>query len=162
MKSPASAQVLVAGDDATEARQLVQNLKNHFEHVASSTDTNAETAAADFERHSPEVIVLAFKQLEQAERYYLALHRFGQSIYQRRHRTVLLCGKDDTEGAFELCKKGYFDDYVLYWPNPQDGLRIVMSVWIACRELLSQKNEGLTGRELRTHVNHLEGLDRKL
>jgi CheY-like chemotaxis protein len=162
MKSPASAQVLVVGDEATEARQLVEHLKKHFEHVGSSTDTNAEAAAAAFEKHAPEVLVLAFKGLEQAERYYLALHRFGQSIYQRPHRTVLLCRKEDTEGAFELCKKGYFDDYNLYWPNPQDGLRVVMSVWLAARELLAQKKTGLSGRELRTHVSHLEGLDRKL
>jgi CheY-like chemotaxis protein len=162
MKSPGSAHVLVAADEVTEARQLVAHLKKHFEHVESSTDTNAETAAADFEKHAPDVIVLAFKGLELAERYYLALHRFGQSIYQQPHRTVLLCRKDDTEGAFELCKKGYFDDYVLYWPNPQDGLRIVMSVWLASRELLGQRNSGITGRDLRTHVNHLQGLDRQL
>jgi CheY-like chemotaxis protein len=162
MKSPASARVLVAGDEATEARHLVENLKKHFEHVESSISASAETAAADFERHAPDVLVLAFKGLEQAERYYLALHRFGQSIYQQPHRTVLLCRKEDTEGAFELCKKGYFDDYVLYWPNPQDGLRIVMSVWLASRELLGKRGAGPTGGELRTHVSQLEGLDRKL
>ncbi|HEY4339000.1 MAG TPA: response regulator [Steroidobacteraceae bacterium] len=162
MKSPSSARVLVAADEATEARQLVEHLKKHFDHVASSIETNAETAAADFEKHAPEVIVLAFKGLEHAERYYLGLHRFGQSIYQRPHRTVLLCRREDTEGAFELCKKGYFDDYNLYWPNPQDGLRVVMSVWLACRELLGRKSEDLTSRDLRTHVSHLEGLDRKL
>jgi CheY-like chemotaxis protein len=162
MKSPASARVLVAGDEATEARHLVENLRKHFEHVESSIATDAETAAADFEKHAPNVVVLAFKGLEQAERYYLALHRFGRSIYQQPHRTVLLCRKEDTEGAFQLCKKGYFDDYVLYWPNPQDGLRIVMSVWLAGRELVGKRNAGPTGRELRTHVNQLEGLDRKL
>lgn len=159
MKSPASAPVLVAGAEATEVRQLVENLGKHFAHVASST--NPDTAAADFEKHAPEVIVLVFKRLEQAERYYLALHRFGQSIYQRPHRTVLLCGKDDTEAAFELCKKRYFDDYVLYWPNPQDGLRIAMSVWLACREL-GAKTERLTGAELRTHADQLAGLDQQL
>jgi PleD family two-component response regulator len=160
MKSPAAARVLVAGDDVTEARQLVENLGRHFEHVKSSTNT--ETAAADFEKHAPDVIVLAFKGLEQAERYYLALHRFAQSIYHRPHRTVLLCGKEDIEAAFDLCKKRYFDDYILYWPNPQDGLRIAMSVWLACRELLERNKEGLSGAELRTHASQLQGLDRNL
>jgi PleD family two-component response regulator len=160
MKSPASAHVLVVGDDVMEARQLAENLGKHFEQVSSST--NPETAAADFEKYVPDVIVLAFKALEQAERYYLALHRFTQSIYHRPHRTVLLCGKSDTEAAFELCKKRYFDDYVLYWPNPQDGLRIAMSVWLACRDLQECSKEGLSGAELRTHASQLEGLDRKL
>jgi len=31
MKSPASAHVLVAGDEATQARQLVEHLRKHFE-----------------------------------------------------------------------------------------------------------------------------------
>jgi CheY-like chemotaxis protein len=160
MNSPGSARVLVVGEDAREARQLVTNLKDHFEHVESST--NPDEAAADFEKHAPDVIVMAFKSLEQAERYYLALHRFGKFIYQRPHRTVLLCGKDEVAAAFDLCKKRYFDDYVLYWPNPQDGLRIAMSVWLACRELQARRKEGPTGSQLRSHATHLEDLDRKL
>jgi PleD family two-component response regulator len=159
-KSPASARVLVAGEEAKEARQLVELLKNHFDNVWSST--NADTAVAEFEEYAPDIILMAFKTLEHAERYYLALHRFGQSIYRRRHRTILLCRKEDTVAAFELCKKRFFDDYVLYWPNPQDGLRIPMSVWLAAREIQAENKDGPTGPELRTHANHLEALDRNL
>jgi PleD family two-component response regulator len=159
-KSPGSARVLIAGDEAKEARQLVELLNNHFDYVWSST--NADTAVAEFEEFAPDIILMAFKALEQAERYYLALHRFGQSIYRRRHRTILLCGKEDTVAAFELCKKRFFDDYVLYWPNPQDGLRIPMSVWLAARELQAEHRDGPSGPELRTHANHLEALDRNL
>jgi PleD family two-component response regulator len=159
-KSPAAARVLVAAEEAKEARQLVELLKNHFDHVWSST--NAETAVADFEEHTPDVILMAFKTLEQAERYYLALHRFGQAIYRHRHRTILLCRKEDTVAAFELCKKRLFDEYVLYWPNPQDGLRIPMSVWLAAREIQSEHRAGPTGPELRNHANDLEVLDRNL
>jgi CheY-like chemotaxis protein len=159
-KSPAAARVLVAADEAKEARPLVELLKNHFDHVWSSS--NADTAVADFEEYAPDIIVMAFKTLEAAERYYLGLHRFGQSIYRRRHRTILLCRKEDTVAAFELCKKRFFDDYVLYWPNPQDGLRIPMSVWLAARELQAERKDGPTGPELRAHANQLEVLDRSL
>lgn len=152
--------MLVAGDEAREARQLTELLKSHFDHVWSST--NADTAVTDFEEHAPDIIVMAFKTLEAAERYYLGLHRFGQSIYRRRHRTILLCRKEDTVAAFELCKKRFFDDYVLYWPNPQDGLRIPMSVWLAARELQAAHTDGPTGPELRAHANQLEVLDRSL
>jgi PleD family two-component response regulator len=160
MKSPAAARVLIAAADAAEAAQLVESLMNHFDHVASSTD--ADAAAEQFEKFAPDVIVMAFKGLEQAERYYLALHRFGQSIHQRIHRTILLCRKEDAVAAFELCKKRFFDDYVLYWPNPQDGLRIPMSVWLASREIQAQYKHGPTGQDLRTHARHLEDLDQKL
>jgi CheY-like chemotaxis protein len=112
-------------------------------------------AVAEFEEQAPDIIVMAFKTLEQAERYYLALHRFGQTIYRRPHRTILLCRKEDAVAAFELCKKRYFDDYVLYWPNPQDGLRIPMSVWIAAREIQALQQEGPTGPELRANARHL-------
>ncbi len=160
MKSPASARVLVAGDGVWDAHQLVEQLKTHFDHVASSTD--ADAAVAHFEEQAPDVIVLAFKELERAERYYLALHRFCQSVYQRAHRTILLCRQEDTAAAFDLCKKRFFDDYVLYWPNPSDGLRLVMSVWLASREIQAQHKAGPTGSELRMHAEQLESLDRSL
>ncbi len=38
-------------------------------------------------------------------------------------------------GGVRSIKQGAFDDYVLYWPNPEDGSRIPMSVWQAVREL---------------------------
>ena len=159
-KSPASACVLVAGEDADDVKQLVEHLRQHFQRVESSM--NADTAAAEFDQHAPDVVVVAFKTLEHAERYYLALHRFSESMPRRPHRTVLLCRKEDTAAAFELCKKWYFDDYVLYWPNPQDGLRIPMSVWLAARELLAKRKAGPSAPELHTHANHLEELDRKI
>jgi len=160
VKSPATARVLVASDEAKEARQLVDLLRNHFDYVGHST--NPDVAAAEFEEQAPDIIVMAFKSLEHAERYYLGLHRFGQSIYRRPHRTILLCRKEDAAAAFELCKKRYFDDYVLYWPNPQDGLRIPMSVWIAAREIQSLQHEGPTRPELRAHVRQLADLGRDL
>ena len=161
MNSPACARVLVASDGASDARQLVEQLKTHFDHVTSSND-DADAAVAQFEEQAPDVIVLAFKELERAERYYLALHRFCQTINQRAHRTVLLCRQEDTAAAFDLCKKRFFDDYVLYWPNPQDGLRLVMSVWLASRDIQAQHKNGPTGPELRMHAEHLEDLDRSL
>jgi CheY-like chemotaxis protein len=160
VKSPAAARVLVASDEAKEARQLVELLKNHFDHVESSTD--ADAAVAEFEAQAPDIVVIAFKTLEHAERYYLGLHRFGQAIYARPHRTLLLCRKEDTVAAFHLCKKRYFDNYVLYWPNPQDGLRLPMSVWVAARELQALQQDGPSGPELRSHARHLVDLDRTL
>lgn len=44
------------------------------------------------------------------------------------HRTVILGSKDEVSAVFELCKKEYFDDYVLYWPHTHDGSRLALSI----------------------------------
>src|SRR5262249_42596213 len=44
------------------------------------------------------------------------------------HHTILLCNKDDVTAAYELCKKGIFDDYILFWPMTNDVYRLCMSV----------------------------------
>lgn len=51
------------------------------------------------------------------------------------HRTLVLCSKDDVGRAYELCRKGYFDDYVLFWPMVYDAHRLSMSVLLARRAL---------------------------
>ncbi len=65
MKSPSAARVLVAADEAKEARSLVELLTDHFDEVSSST--TADAAVAEFEQFAPEVIVMAFSTLEKAE-----------------------------------------------------------------------------------------------
>ncbi len=62
--SPASASVLVAGEDPAQVGPVAESLRQHFEHVESSTDPAA--AATEFERCSPDVIVLAFTELAPA------------------------------------------------------------------------------------------------
>jgi hypothetical protein len=121
----------------------VRLLKGDFAHVQLSF--GAERAAADFEACRPAVLVLAFKKLDKAQRYYLGLYRIGRAVHAHPHRTVLLCSKDEVEAAFDLCKRDYFDDYVLHWPHAQDGHRLSMSVWIACREQ-SAKDQGGASR----------------
>jgi len=123
--------VLVASDTTEDAHLVQRQLKAHFSHVQVSTD--AGSCLEDFERHAPEVLVLAFDRLDKARRYYHGLYRLGGGLPQRPHRTVILCSQDDVHAVFDLCKQACFDDYVLYWPHSQDGLRLVMSVWNAGR-----------------------------
>ena len=158
MKFPGSVSVLVAGSSTSEVEQLVADLGRHFGHVEGST--NSAAAEADIERHAPDVVVLAFKELGQAQPYCQALSHPDQPRHP--HRTVLLCGKEDAATAFALCKKQYFDDYVVYWPNPQDPLRVAMSVWLACRVRVALREQGAAGADLVTHARHLRDLDRKL
>jgi CheY-like chemotaxis protein len=155
-----SARILVSSDSAADARQVLRQLEDDFPNVRSSTDPSR--AVADFEKHKPDVLVFAFDKLENAQRYYLGLYQVDETFQKHRHRTVVLCNKEEVRAAFELCKKEYFDDYVLYWPHAQDGLRLAMSVRIACRQVTPLESEALQSAELRSHARHLSDLERTL
>lgn len=129
----ASARILVATDQASDADLVRRLLRDEFEQVAGST--SPEHAVRDFEQHRPEVLVLAFNSLEKAESYYLGLYRLGTLIHTLPHRTVILCRKDELLRVYALCKREYFDDYVLFWPVPHDGPRLPMAVHHALRLL---------------------------
>lgn len=124
--------VLVVSDNTDDAQLIQRQLSGNFTQVKVSTD--AERCLQEFERHSPEVLVLAFDRLDKAQRYYLGLYRLGSGLLQHPHRTVILCSKEEVHAVFELCKQAHFDDYVLYWPHSQDGSRLAMSVWNAGRQ----------------------------
>jgi CheY-like chemotaxis protein len=156
--SPAAARILVATDNVDDARQIVGQLETVFANVSASTRPDA--LAADFEACKPDVLVLAFDGLEKSERYYLGLYRRSPGVSQIAHRTVVLCGRDDVAAAFELCKRDYFDDYVLFWPQSFDGARLAMSVWIACRQSVAVQSDKPRHAELLLHGRHLAELER--
>ena len=75
------------------------------------------------------VLVLACRDLDKAEQFYLGIYREGaeRKFRVHPHRTILLCGKDDVRKAYELCRSGVVDDYVQFWPMTYDAHRL------ACR-----------------------------
>jgi CheY-like chemotaxis protein len=156
----ASAKVFVATDSITDA-SLVKNLLNpEFNHVFVSTDP--ARAVTDFDQHLPDVLVLAFNELEKSERYYLGLYRLSQTIHQHPHRTVILCGKDEVKRVYDLCMKDYFDDYILFWPMTYDTSRLLMSVHYALRDLAALKGGGPSASEFAAQARHLAELENTL
>ena len=158
--SPGAARILIATDNADDATQIQRQLKSDFEHVRASTV--AERGVQDFDDCKPDVLVLAFDRLDKAQSYYLGLYRMGQALLQHPHRTVILCNKDEVREAFDLCKKEYFDDYVLYWPHTHDGPRLAMSIWSACREMMALRSDAPGPAQLLAHARHLADLERTL
>lgn len=157
---PAAARVLIATDNAMEGVQVKRLLESHFDHLRLSADP--ESVLAEFEDFEPDVVVLAFDTIEKAQRYCLGLYRLGPAPQQHPHRTVLLCTKSELTSAFELCKKQYFDDYVLHWPMAHDGNRLPMSVWIASREIIAARAAVPAPAELRAHAKHMRDLETAL
>jgi CheY-like chemotaxis protein len=159
-KRSADARVMVATDNVDDASQILRQVKGEFEHARAST--SADLAVDDFEAFKPDVLVLAFDTLEKAQGHYLGLLRHGQSVHLHPHRTVVLCSKDEVRAAFDLCKKEYFDDYVLYWPHTHDGPRLTMSIWMACREMMALRSAAPSTGELLAHSQKLGELERRL
>ena len=162
MDTPASsaAVILIVTDITTDAT-LVKNLLNpEFEHVLTSTDP--DKFAGDFVRHRPNVLVMAFNTLEKSERYYLGLYRMCPEVHQYPHRTVILCSKDEMRRAYDLCKKEYFDDYILFWPMTHDTLRLPMTVLHALREMAALKAVEPSAAEFAAQARHLAELEKML
>lgn len=111
---PETLKVLIVTDVAADAVALVRLLESQFEQLETSTVESH--FVADFERVKPDVVVLAFPSLERAERFSLGLYRHSTVAHALPHRSIVLCDKDNVHRAFELCRKEYFDDYVMYWP----------------------------------------------
>jgi CheY-like chemotaxis protein len=156
--------VLVATDRVADA-DLVRNvLAKEFAKV--EVTTRGELAAAEFERVCPDVVVLAFDSIAKSQQYCLGLMRFCKAARAHPHRYVILCGGAELATVFALCKQDYFDDYVLYWPQPHDGNRLVMAVWNAYRRLMASEHMQPSRAELVAHAESAQALgavvDRRL
>jgi len=150
--------ILVATEVGSDADLLRRLLSDEFENVTTSTDP--ERAVQEFEKHRPQVLILAFNNLEKAERYYLGLYRLSTVVHALPHRTLILCNKDDLRRVYELCKKEYFDDYVLFWPLTHDTTRLPMAVHHALRQLTAA---GMPGPgEFAAQARHLVDLESQL
>jgi len=129
----ARATILVASDNPSDAASVNDFLAQEFDQVVLSVDP--DTAVEDFESRAPDVLVLAFSTLEDAERYYLGLYRLSATIHLQPHRTIVLCSTGNVRRAYQACRKDSFDDYVQFWPMTNDAPRLLMSVHHALRDL---------------------------
>jgi CheY-like chemotaxis protein len=128
-----NASILIASDSAVDAALVKSLLDDEFERLALSVD--ADTATQDFQLHRPDVLLLAFKDLEKAEQFYLGLFRLGVPRSTPGHRAIILCTQQQMQAAYALCRRGLFDDYVVFWPWTHDVTRLPMSIHRAIKEL---------------------------
>ncbi len=135
-----SATILVVTDEQADAILVQNQLRPEFNRVLLALD--ADRQVANFDQHLPQVLVLAFKDLDSAEQFYLKLYRQSREIHQHPHRTIVLCSKDEVQDAYVRCSKGVFDDYVLFWPMSYDPMRLCMSILSALRELQARLQSG--------------------
>ena len=127
------ASILITSSNTSDAMMVKLLLENEFDQVFISTDPL--NASADFDQYRPDVLILAFKSLEKSEQHYLELYRQGGSVLLHPHHTVILCGDNEVQRAYQLCCDGNFDDYILFWTVTGDPNRLHMSVHMALRKL---------------------------
>lgn len=151
------ARILVASASLSDAKLIAKLLGDEFDAVDVSIDETK--IVEDFEQARPDVLVLAFRTLEESERYYLGLYRKGDAVHAHPHRTVILCGFPDMKRTYELCKKEYFDDYVLFWPAGNDAPRVCMSVIQAARRLFAQHGDHPSVADFAAQARKIAELD---
>ncbi len=127
--------IMVAAEDAEDARLVKEALSEEFTNLTFSLDH--EAAVEDFERCMPFALILAFRNLEKSEQYYLGLFRLSKIIHTLHHSAIVLCRAEDVRQAYFLCRAERFDDYVQFWPL-YDPQRLLMTVQ---RERNSLENE---------------------
>jgi CheY-like chemotaxis protein len=157
---PSQAPILVASGSVADAELVASILSGEFQNVVLSV--KPEDAVADYEKHRPAVLVLAFDTLDASERYYADLGRLSPVVHEAPHRTVILCNKGEVWRTYELCRDERFDDYVLFWPITNDAPRLKMAVHHAMRRLKERALAPVTASELATQVRALASLEHDL
>jgi CheY-like chemotaxis protein len=149
--------LLVASEDTHDVAMVEKLLGDEFGQVLISA--NPDNASQEFDRLQPDVLVLAFNDVEKSERYYLGLFRQSAEIHRQPHRTIILCNKDEVRQAYTRCRDGLFDDYVLFWPVTHDAPRLLMAVHHALRELAAINARGPTLTDFAVQARHLADLE---
>jgi CheY-like chemotaxis protein len=90
------------------------------------------------------------------------LYRLCEEVHQQPLRTVILCNRHEIGRVYELCKKKYFDDYILFWPMTDDSSRLAMSIHHLFHDLATIKSQGATMGEFYAHARHLIELEKTL
>ena len=150
------APILVAADCAANAMLVRRHLSKEFVNVAISIET--DQAVPDFEHFKPEILILSYDTLEEAEQYYLRLSQFSTQISDVRHQVIVLCSKNEQWQAYEQCQKKRFDDYVIFWPDNIDGPRLQM----VTHNALMRNAEGPNVAEISASIEELVGSEARL
>jgi CheY-like chemotaxis protein len=152
--------ILIAADSELRAHCAARPLVEEFGVVRIST--KPAQAVADFEACRPVVLVLAFGNIENARSYRHRLSRASQVALAMPHSAIVLCGADDLQRAYDLCKAGVFDDYVLFWPRTNDAPRLAMAVHHALHLLSTPFPNAVGARRLAAHARHIASLEPNL
>lgn len=151
------AAILIATDEIARANLVRNILLDEFKTLSVSIEP--DLIAQDFNQARPAVLVLAFATLERAEQYFQKLHRICKTASQHSHRTLMLCNHADIKAVYALCKKDYFNDYLLFWPRPDDPLQLCLTIHHLLRELEMMTDDSPSTTRFAVLARGLGGLE---
>lgn len=151
------AQILIATNVIADAELAANALRGEFKSVLVSS--RPDSALTDFEVCKPEVLVMAFRDLADAEHHYRSLCQSSELVRKHPHRTLILCRTEDVKSAYQLCKGGRFDDYMQFWPMTFDPYRLPMSVRHSVRHLHIASAMEAAAAELAAHVQQVAAIN---
>jgi CheY-like chemotaxis protein len=154
--------VLVVSESTTDGVLIKTLLKEDFDNVVTLNCPAANLPAAEFLELHPKVLLLAFREIDKAEQCYLGLYRSHGSGALEPHRAVLLCTKETVKQAFGLCRRGLFDDYVLFWPMTYDAPRLRMTVHRALAELAASPHNSPSAGTIAAQARRILELEARL
>ncbi len=132
--------ILVVAETLGEAGEVKQLLAGEFDDITLASA--ADPVVAGFCACKPALLILAFRELPRAEDYFHTLCRFRTTLNAPCPQTLIFCTEQTVTRAYALCREEYFDDYVLYWPTPEDRLRLPMAVHGAVRRCCADSAAG--------------------
>jgi CheY-like chemotaxis protein len=153
---PSAARVMVLSDEAGRAAAVASRLQPEFGSVR--TVIGAQSIAEGFDAFEPDVLVLAFGELDEAQRAQRGLSRQRGAV-GHAYRMVVLCRDAEQQAAFGLCRQGQFDDFACWDVPDRDALRLVASIRVAYGELCLARPAMPTLGDLLAHLRQLEELE---
>lgn len=149
--------ILIATDRNVDGERIARALSDEFARVHVSGDP--KRCVQDLTLLKPAVLVLAFNTLEKAQRWFQNLRQPGPMVQAPPHRVLLLCSQDDLREAYELCKKGHFDDFVLFWPRTDEMRPLRMAVRRALRQAMDERDGAPGASEFAAQARRLAALE---
>ena len=149
--------ILIATDRGVDGERISRALSDEFARVHVSGDP--KRCVQDLTLLKPAVLILAFDALEKARRWFQNLRQPGPMVQALPHRVLLLCSQDDLREAYELCKKGHFDDFVLFWPRTDEMRPLRMAVRRALRQAMDERDDAPGASEFAAQARRLAALE---
>ncbi len=123
--SATAPRILLVGDSPDVVEETKALIKDIAGRVVALSEPDRIVAA--FDETEPQILLLAFMEVGEAEGCYLDLYRSSKKIQTTLHNSLLICKAKDAELAYRLCMRKLFDDYVVIRPL-YDPYRLTISI----------------------------------
>lgn len=151
--------VLILSDSQALIDTIELLLADTIKHLQTFVHYKAEVVAKAFRQQQADVVVLAYQDLQVAINVRDAIARLHQSNDKPFH-AIVLCKKDTVVKAYELSRKRFFYDYVVFWPLGYDPYRLIMSIHQAIDDLGYNADIQMQRLELESRRQRIQAVSR--